>query len=54
MMMDLEPGWDDDDDEIMDGANDDGKTTKTKKTGKSGSSRKSKAVSKAQTNKKHK
>jgi len=41
MMMDIEPGWDDEDDEINEGnANDDGKT---RKTGKSGSSRHSKA-----------
>lgn len=49
MMMDIEPGWDDEDDEINEGnANDD---SKTKKTGKSGSSRHSKAQSKAPTRK---
>lgn len=50
LMMDVEPGWDDEDDEINDiGNNED---AKTKKTGKSGSSRRSKPMSKAQTNKK--
>lgn len=48
LMMDIEPGWDDEDDEIQEGANDD---AKTKKTGNSRSSRNSKAMSKAQTKK---
>lgn len=49
MMMDIEPGWDDEDEEINEGnANDD---AKTRKTGRSGSSRHSKAMSKAQTKK---
>lgn len=43
-LMDIEPGWDDEDDELP-GEGDD---AKTRKTGKSGSSRHSKAMSKAQ------
>lgn len=47
ILMDIEPGWDDEDDELP-GEQDD---AKTKKTGRSGSSRQSKAMSKAQTRK---
>lgn len=43
-LMDVEPGWDDEDDEIVDEA-DDGKT---KKTAQSRSSKQSKAMSRAQ------
>ena len=43
LLMDIEPGWDDEDDELPG----DGDDAKTKKTGKSGSSRQSKAQSKA-------
>jgi len=40
MLMDIEPGWDDDDDELV-GADDE---AKTRKTGKTTSSRQSKAM----------
>ena len=47
ILMDIEPGWDDEDDELP-GDQDE---AKTKKTGRSGSSRQSRAMSKAQTRK---
>lgn len=50
LLMDIEPGWDDEDDEIAVGAGQDDDENKSRKTGKSGASRQSK-VSKAMTKK---
>lgn len=47
LLMDIEPGWDDEDEELPGEADE----AKTKKTGRSGSSRQSKAQSRAQTRK---
>jgi len=44
LLMDIEPGWDDDDEDLA-GANQDDEA-KTKKTGKSASSKHSKALTK--------